>query len=83
MARACPSCGKELESVAIRCECGTELPEAKDVLSDPDAPTCSICHGDMPLNDEACPKCGARGYPALRPRQSKKSKGVGEDLVKP
>lgn len=83
MARACPQCGKELDAVAIRCSCGTELPEARDVLSDPDSPECSICHKGIDLNAEKCPHCGSRGYPALRPRQSKKSLGVGEDLIKP
>lgn len=82
MGRVCPSCGKDLAAFAVRCECGNELPEARDLMSDPDAPACSICHEAMDLNAEECPSCGARGYPALRPRQSKKSLGVGDDLVK-
>ena len=83
MGRVCPACGKKLQAVAIRCECGQELPEARDVLSDPDDPRCSICGAGVALMAEVCPSCGAKGYPALRPRQSKKSLGMGEELKKP
>lgn len=61
--------------MAIRCQCGHELPEARDVRSDPDRPVCEICDRPMPIMAETCPACGATGYPALRPRRGKKWQG--------
>lgn len=75
MKRLCPSCGTELDGFTIRCRCGHEYPEARDLRSDPDHPTCSMCGARMELMAETCPACGSGGYPALRPRRSKKSLG--------
>ena len=34
----------------------------------------------MDLMEEVCPECGERGYPALRARQGRTSKGVPDEL---
>jgi predicted RNA-binding Zn-ribbon protein involved in translation (DUF1610 family) len=73
--RSCPKCGAQLEAQAIRCRCGHELPEARDVRSDPDRPRCGMCDRELDLMALTCPHCGAEGYPALRPRRGKKSLG--------
>ena len=78
MTRRCPSCGVELAAFAVRCSCGATLPEARDLRSDPDRPACGMCGAAVPLMSETCPACGARGYPALRPRRSQKSLGAPE-----
>ena len=75
MDRRCAACGSALEAFAVRCSCGTATPEARDALSDPSRPRCAVCQGSMALMDEACPACGARGFPALRARRGKKSLG--------
>ena len=75
MTRHCPQCGRELPALAVRCACGAELPEARDLRSDPDHPHCAACGGAMALMAERCPSCGAVGYPALRGRRGKKSLG--------
>jgi hypothetical protein len=79
MTRQCPSCGRELAAFAVRCGCGTELPEARDLRSDPDHPSCGTCGAAITLMTETCPACSARGYPALRPRRSRKSLGPDEE----
>lgn len=79
MPRHCPSCGAELEPLAVRCKCGATLPEAKDLRSDPDSPACGVCGAAMALMSETCPGCGARGYPALRPRRSGRSLGAPDE----
>jgi len=77
MKRKCPECGAELEPLAVRCTCGHEVPEAKGVrCADPDSPVCGICGKAIQLMDQRCPHCGAEGYPALRPRKGKTSKGA-------
>lgn len=73
--RTCPQCGEELSALAVRCSCGLELPEARDIRSDPDRPHCGLCGAEMELMAERCPACGAEGYPALRPRRGRKSLG--------
>ena len=84
MTRQCPSCGRELAAFAVRCSCGHTLPEAKDLRSDPDHPSCGTCGAPLALMTETCHACGARGYPALRPRRSQKSLGApGEDTPRP
>ena len=75
MDRRCPVCGAALEAFAVRCPCGAETPESHDVLSDPDHPHCALCGATIALMAEACPGCGARGFPALRARRGKKSLG--------
>ena len=75
MARQCSSCGTALDAFATRCRCGTEKPEAQDALSDPEHPRCRLCGTTLELMAEACPSCGARGFPALRARRGKKSLG--------
>lgn len=37
----------------------------------------------MELMAETCPSCGEVGYPALRPRQGRISKGVPEEFLGP
>lgn len=76
--RQCPKCGAPLEPLALRCACGHELPEARDIRSDPDAPRCGACGAAMELMALTCPRCGAGGYPALRARRGKKSLGAPE-----
>lgn len=78
MTRRCPQCGRELTSLEVRCTCGFELPEARDLRSDPDHPHCAACGVSMALMAEKCPSCGATGYPALRGRRGKKSQGSPE-----
>jgi hypothetical protein len=78
MNRTCPKCGSQLDALALRCACGHELPEARDIRSDPDRPRCNICGGDIGLMALTCPHCGAHGYPALRPRRGKRSQGSPE-----
>lgn len=78
MTRQCPKCGASLDALAIRCACGHELPEARDIRSDPDTPRCGVCAAEMDLMALICPQCGAGGYPALRPRRGKKSLGSPE-----
>jgi hypothetical protein len=75
MDRRCAACGSPLEAFAVRCACGAVTPEAQDALSDPEHPHCALCQAPMTLLDEACPACGARGFPALRARRGKKSLG--------
>lgn len=75
MTRRCPQCGRSLAALALRCECGAVLPEARDLRSDPDHPVCGACGSAMGLMVEQCPACGAQGYPALRGRRGKKSLG--------
>ncbi len=76
MTRHCPKCGRELASLAVRCSCGHELPEARDLRSDPDKPHCNVCGAAIALMAVQCPACGADGYPALRGRKGKKSLGA-------
>lgn len=75
MKRKCPRCGQQLEPTALRCSCGHELPESRDVRSRPEQPRCGICAAPMELMAERCPSCGAEGYPAMRARRGKKSMG--------
>jgi len=75
MDRRCAACGSSLEAYAVRCSCGAATPEAQDALSDPDRPHCGVCGASLALMDEACPACGAKGFPALRARRGKKSLG--------
>ena len=75
MARQCSSCGASLDAFATRCRCGVETPEAQGARSDPERPRCKLCGKAMDLMAEACPSCGARGFPALRARRGKKSLG--------
>jgi len=79
MTRRCPQCGKALAAIAVRCACGGELPEARDLRSDPDHPHCVACGAAMALMTERCPSCGAVGYPALRGRRGKKCQGSPEN----
>ena len=74
--RFCPRCGAELAPLAVRCACGHELPEARDIRSDPDRPRCGACGAAMELMAYRCAACGAEGYPALRPRRGRKSLGA-------
>jgi hypothetical protein len=76
MTRHCPQCGKELPALAVRCECGHVLPEARDARSDPEHPACGLCGTAIALMTQVCPACGADGYPALRGRRGKKSLGA-------
>ena len=76
MTRQCPKCGQVLASLAVRCACGYELPEARDLRSDPDQPACGVCGAAIALMALQCPACGADGYPALRGRRGKKSQGA-------
>ena len=78
MTRRCPKCGTEIGALTLRCGCGFEFPEARDIRSDPDRPRCSMCGQEMELTALRCPRCGAEGYPALRPRRGKKSLGSPE-----
>ena len=80
MSRHCPKCGTELSALAVRCACGYELPEARDARSHPDKPSCGVCGAEMELMALSCPRCGADGYPALRPRRGKKSQGSAGSL---
>ena len=75
MARQCSICGTSLDAFATRCRCGAGTPEAQDALSDPERPRCKLCGTTLELMAEACPSCGARGFPALRARRGKKSLG--------
>ena len=75
MDRRCAACGSPLEAFAVRCSCGAETPEAQDALSDPEHPRCRLCGTALDLMAEACPSCGARGFPALRARRGKQSLG--------
>jgi hypothetical protein len=75
MDRRCAACASPLEAFAVRCRCGAETPEAQDALSNPERPRCALCEAAMELMAEACPACGARGFPALRARRGKKSLG--------
>lgn len=76
MSRRCPQCGRELSSLAVRCSCGFELPEARDLRSDPDEPRCGLCGTAIALSVQRCPSCGAEGYPARRARRGKRSLGA-------
>lgn len=75
MDRQSAACGSSLEAFAVRCRCGAETPEAQDALSDPESPHCALFRAAVALMAEACPACGARGFPALRARRGKKSQG--------
>lgn len=75
MKRTCPKCGVEVAALTLRCRCGYEWPEARDIRSDPDRPRCGVCGASIGLMTEICPQCEAEGYPALRPRRGKKSLG--------
>jgi hypothetical protein len=75
MDRRCAACGATLEAFAVRCGCGVGTPEGQDALSHPEDPRCALCGASMALMAEACPACGARGFPALRARRGKKSLG--------
>ena len=78
MSRRCPQCGRELSSFAVRCVCGFELPEARDLRSDPAHPHCAACGKALAIMAERGPSCGAVGYPARRGRRGKKSQGSPE-----
>lgn len=78
MKRACPKCGAAVGALDLRCACGYEWPEARDIRSDPANPRCGVCGAGMELLSERCPSCGAEGYPALRPRRGRKSLGAPE-----
>lgn len=80
MSRHCPACNATLAPMDLTCACGAELPEARDTRSTPSAPQCGACGAAMDLMAQTCPSCGAIGYPALRSRQGRKSKGAGESL---
>jgi predicted amidophosphoribosyltransferase len=76
VSRRCPQCGRELSSLSVRCACGFELPESRDLRSDPDRPSCGVCAAAISLTDQRCPACGADGYPARRARRGKRSLGA-------
>jgi hypothetical protein len=79
MTRKCPACGAQLEPLGVRCTCGHEMPEAQGVRCvDPDSPVCGVCSKEIQLMDQRCPHCGAEGYPAMRPRRGKRSRGMPE-----
>ena len=60
MNRMCPKCRAQMKALAVRCECGFEMPEATGVrCADPDAPVCGICSKEIQLTDQRCPHCGA------------------------
>jgi hypothetical protein len=80
MPRTCPTCRQSMPAAAVRCQCGTVLPEAGDRRSDPEHPRCGVCNGGMALMDQQCPHCGAIGYPAMRSRKGRRSKGAGGEL---
>ena len=75
MHRRCAACGSPLDALATRCRCGAETPEARDARSNPERPQCSLCGAPMELLRETCPSCGARAFPAMRPRRGRGSKG--------
>lgn len=79
MIRRCPKCKSELTAGMLRCVCGYVFPEAADLLSDPDQPHCGVCDAAMELMGLTCPSCGADGYPALRARRGKKTRGAPPD----
>ena len=79
MSRSCPKCNTTLPPLAVRCDCGYELPESKDLRSDPDHPLCGLCGEPMGLMEQRCRSCDAVGYPALRPRQGRKCKRAGDE----
>jgi predicted amidophosphoribosyltransferase len=62
--------------MVLRCDCGYQFPEAWDALSDPAAPRCAVCGEEIDLFSPRCPNCGAEGYPALRARRGRKTKGA-------
>lgn len=79
MDRKCPECGAHLEPLSVRCTCGHEMPEAQGVrCGNPDTPVCGVCAKEIKLMDQQCPHCGAEGYPAMRPRRGKRSRGAPE-----
>ncbi len=80
LSRSCPSCGTTLAPLAVRCSCGTELPEARDNRPPPDEPRCAVCKAAMTLMAQQCPSCKAVGYPAMRPRMGKKSLRASNSL---
>jgi hypothetical protein len=75
MDRRCTACGEPLAAYATRCRCGAETPERRDALSVPERPQCALCGQPIDLMQETCPSCGARGFPALRGRRGRGSKG--------
>ena len=81
VSRICPECDKPLTAFTVRCSCGYTLAESRDLRSDPDEPRCNVCDEPMGLMDQRCPSCKAFGYPALRPRQGKKCKHVGDGAL--
>ena len=83
MIRRCPQCSAQLKAETLRCACGFVYPEARDLLSDPDSPRCGVCRQPMELMAQACPSCGADGYPALRARRGKKTLGAPQDAAEP
>ena len=76
MSRTCPQCARPLAALSVRCACGFELPESRDLRSDPDSPRCGVCGVALALSAPRCPACGAEGYPALRARRGKRSLGA-------
>lgn len=74
--RICPDCGAEVGAMALRCGCGYQFPEAQDILSDPEEPRCAVCGEEIELLAPRCQRCGAEGYPGLRARRGRKTKGA-------
>ena len=79
MSRSCPKCQATIPPLAAGCQCGFVFHESRDLRSVPDDPQCGVCDTPIALMVERCPSCGAVGYPALRPRQGKKCKRVGDE----
>lgn len=78
MPENCTICDQPLGDASIRCtSCGapTDLDQRVERGARAECPRC----GDVIWSHvETCPGCGARGYPALRPRFGDKSERAPE-----
>lgn len=75
----CSICGASVHVEASKCgECAAPQDER---ASSGERSECSRCGEVLWSLAETCPHCGARGYPALRPRLGDKSLGApGEEV---
>ncbi len=75
----CSICSADVHVDAMACgACGSPT---DDRAQSGERSQCTLCGGVLWSLAETCVHCGARGYPALRPRLGDKSLGAPEEEI--
>jgi len=81
MALSCSICGAALDADALTCSACAAPTGADQRAASGTRAQCAACAAVLWSLAERCPSCGARGYPALRPRLGDKSLGAPDDTA--